>query len=291
MKEKLPVVLRRSYDMESISKMNKILTDLSLNTVCNEAACPNMGECYKKKTATFMIMGNICTRNCRYCAVFTGKPSPLDLAEPENVAAAVKEIGLKHIVITSVTRDDLEDGGALHFAKTISAVKRVMPDSTIEVLIPDLQGNMRDIEKIILAEPDVINHNLETVPSLYHSVRPSAQYFRSLILLKHIKDEAPNIISKTGIMVGLGETEKEVYKVMDHLVEINCDILTIGQYLRPSKKHIGVKEYITQKKFDAYREIGESKGIKFVASSSLVRSSYNAIEAVEKIRRGIDCII
>jgi lipoic acid synthetase len=285
MKEKIPIELKSRYDTESIAKMNKILNNRSLNTVCKEAICPNMGDCFKNKTATFMIMGNICTRNCRFCAVSKGKVLPLDSSEPENVALAAKELGLKHIVITSVTRDDLEDGGAAHFAKTIIAVKNILPESTVEVLIPDLQGKHKDLDKIIQAEPDVINHNLETVASLYPLVRPEAQYFRSLILLKYIKEADPEIMSKTGIMVGLGESDMEVYKVMDHLAEISCDILTIGQYLQPSKKHIRVKEYISEKKFEKYKSIGESKGIKFVASSPLVRSSYHAIEAVEKIRK------
>ncbi|KAF5077740.1 Lipoyl synthase [anaerobic digester metagenome] len=285
MKEKIPLELISRYNAESIVKMDKIFDNLSFSNIDQKATCLNLGEYYKKKTAAFKIMGNTCTRNCRFCAVFKGKVSPLDSAEPESVAIAAKELGLEHIVITSVTRDDLEDGGASHFAKTINAVKNILPESTVEAIIPDFQGKHKDLDKIILANPDVINHNLETVSSLFPSVKPEAQYFRSLILLKYIKEADPEIMSKTGIMLGLGERDIEVYKVMDHLAEIKCDILALSQYFQPSKKNIRVKEYISEKKFDIYKNIAKSKGIKFVASSTQFESSYYTIDPVEKTRK------
>lgn len=282
-----PEWLKKVYDKEAkeaIREMNIMLRDLSLNTVCKEASCPNMGECFKKNTATFMIMGPNCTRHCRFCDVTKGKIFPLDPKEPENVAKASKKLGLKHIVVTSVTRDDLEDGGASHFAETIRAIKEALPNSTVEVLIPDLKGIKESIDIVIDAKPDVINHNVETVPSLYSAVRPEADYNRSLDVLKYVKKKSPDIITKTGIMLGLGEEKEEVLKLMDDLVKIDCDIFTIGQYLRPSSKHIEVKEYVAPEKFDEYKKTGEEKGIKFVASSPLVRSSYNALEAIAKVR-------
>ncbi|WP_278335761.1 lipoyl synthase [Proteiniborus sp. DW1] len=269
---------------EAIREMNIMLKDLSLNTVCKEASCPNMGECFKKNTATFMIMGPNCTRHCKFCDVTKGEIFPLDPNEPENVALASKKLGLKHIVVTSVTRDDLEDGGAVHFAKTIRAIKRAIPDSTVEVLIPDLKGVKESLDIVIDAKPDVINHNVETVPSLYSTVRPGAIYSRSLNVLKYVKEKSPDILTKTGIMLGLGEEKEEVLKLMDDLVKIDCDIFTLGQYLRPSSKHIEVKEYVTPETFEEYKRIGEEKGIKYVASSPLVRSSYNALEAIKRIR-------
>lgn len=269
---------------EAIREMNIMLKDLSLNTVCKEASCPNMGECFKKNTATFMIMGPNCTRHCKFCDVTKGEIFPLDPNEPENVALASKKLGLKHIVVTSVTRDDLEDGGAAHFAKTIRAIKRAIPDSTVEVLIPDLKGVKESLDIVIDAKPDVINHNVETVPSLYSTVRPGAIYSRSLNVLKYVKEKSPDILTKTGIMLGLGEEKEEVLKLMDDLVKIDCDIFTLGQYLRPSSKHIEVKEYVTPETFEEYKRIGEEKGIKYVASSPLVRSSYNALEAIKRIR-------
>lgn len=270
---------------EAIREMNVMLNELSLNTVCKEANCPNMGECFKKNTATFMIMGPNCTRHCRFCNVSKGEIFPLDPKEPENVAKASKKLGLQHIVVTSVTRDDLDDGGASHFAETIRAIKRELPHATVEVLIPDLKGIEESIDIVIDAKPDVINHNVETVPSLYSIVRPGADYNRSLNVLKYVKEKSPDILTKTGIMVGLGEKIEEVSKLMDDLVNIDCDIFTIGQYLRPSSKHIEVKEYVTPEIFDEYKKIAQEKGIKYTASAPLVRSSYNALEAIEKIRR------
>ncbi|MGI5891695.1 MAG: lipoyl synthase [Bacillota bacterium] len=279
-----PEWLKNKYDSKSVEKINQLLGQLSIHTVCKEADCPNIGECYKKNTATFMIMGNICTRNCRFCSVQKGTASPLDLAEPDNIALAAQKLNLKHIVITSVTRDDLEDGGAMHFSKTICSLKKVLPESTIEVLIPDLGGEKQNLEIIMAAQPDVINHNIETVPSLYPEVRPEADYHRSLNILKYIKEKEPSMITKTGIMIGLGESKKEVIKVIEDLAQIGCDILTIGQYLCPSVNHIPVKRYLSPQMFAQYKKIAAQKGIRYVASDPLVRSSYNALEAIRVIK-------
>lgn len=227
-----------------------------------------------------MILGSMCTRNCRFCNVESGQARRVDPNEPKNLAEAVKELGLNHVVITSVTRDDLEDGGANHFADTIYEVRKLNPNTTIEVLIPDLKGVAINLDIIIDAEPDVINHNMETVKRLYPRVRPEALYYRSLFVLKYVKDNAPNILTKTGIMVGLGETSEEVYGLMDDCLGVQCDIITIGQYLRPSKEHIEVKEFVTPERFNEYKEVGLAKGFKYIASGPLVRSSYKAEEAL-----------
>ena len=269
-----------SYDSE-VGKVSKMMEDDSLHTVCKEANCPNRGECYKKRTVTFMIMGNQCSRNCKFCNVTSGKPTYLDPLEPLHVAQSAKKLNLKHVVITSVTRDDLEDGGAGHFAKTIKEVKKLNPQVTVEVLIPDLKGEDKNLDIIINAKPDVVNHNMETIERLYEHVRPEAIYERSLYVLKYVKEKAPEILTKTGIMVGLGENEEEVYKVMDDVLEVGCDIFTIGQYLQPSRKHVDVEAYISLEQFEEYRKIGVKKGFKFIASSPLVRSSYKASEALE----------
>nr|WP_240951388.1 lipoyl synthase [Caldanaerobacter subterraneus] len=255
--------------------MEAFLKNMALNTVCQSANCPNMGECFARRTATFMIMGNICTRNCRFCAVEKGHPQPLDEEEPGRVAEAARRLGLKHVVVTSVTRDDLPDGGASHFAKTIYELKK-LPGVTVEVLVPDFMGNEEAIRTVVEAKPDVINHNVETVPRLYSRVRPKADYIRSLNLLKKVKELDPLILTKSGIMVGLGETEEEVIEVMKDLRDIDCDMMTIGQYLRPSHKHIEVAEYVTPEQFKRYEEIGYKLGFKHVASGPLVRSSYHA---------------
>lgn len=269
-----------SYDSE-VGSIGKMMEDNSLHTVCKEANCPNRGECYKKRTVTFMIMGNKCSRNCKFCNVTNGIPTPLDPMEPLNVAQSAKELGLKHVVITSVTRDDLADGGASHFAKTIEEIKRLNPEVTVEVLIPDLKGEDKNLDIIINAKPDVINHNMETIERLYEKIRPEAIYDRSLYVLKYIKEKDPKILTKTGIMVGLGEKDEEVYKVMDDVLKVGCDIFTIGQYLQPSRKHVNVQEYVSLEKFEEYRKIGIQKGFRFIASSPLVRSSYKAAEALE----------
>lgn len=275
-----PEWFKVSYDSE-VGKVGKMMEDDSLHTVCKEANCPNRGECYKKRTVTFMIMGNQCSRNCKFCNVTSGKPTCLDPLEPLHVAQSSKKLNLKHVVITSVTRDDLEDGGASHFAKTIKEVKKLNPEVTVEVLIPDLKGEDKNLDIIINAKPDVINHNMETIERLYEHVRPEAAYERSLYVLKYVKEKAPEILTKTGIMVGLGEGEEEVYKVMDDVLKVGCDIFTIGQYLQPSKKHVGVEEYISLEQFEEYRKVGIEKGFKFIASSPLVRSSYKASDALE----------
>lgn len=284
MNQPKPSWLKVKYEPDSIEKMEKLLNQMTVNTVCQEAHCPNMSECFKSNTATFMILGNQCTRSCRFCAVSKGLTEVPDPEEPENVAQASKLLGLKHIVVTSVTRDDLLDGGAGHFVQTIKCLKKALPEATIEVLIPDFNGSESSLDLIIAAAPDVISHNIETVPSLYKKVRPEADYRRSLFVLEYIKRHAPQILSKTGIMVGLGETDAEVDETLDDLVAIGCEILTIGQYLRPSVQHIEVDSFVTPEKFMAYKLKGEAKGFKFVASSPLVRSSYKALEALEVIK-------
>ncbi|MDO9491597.1 lipoyl synthase [Acetobacterium sp.] len=279
--EKKPEWLKVSYNKEAVEEVTGLMAKLKLNTVCKEANCPNLGECYKKRTATFMILGSICTRHCRFCNVSSGVVETVDPKEPQHLAEAVKELDLKHVVITSVTRDDLEDGGAKHFADTINAVRVLNPGVSIEVLIPDLQGVEEHLDIVIAANPDVINHNVETVREFYPEVRPEADYDRSIAVLEYVKRKAPHIKTKTGIMVGLGETDEQVFKVMDDSLNVGCDIFTIGQYLQPSPKHIAVKAYVTPEKFAEYKKIGEAKGFHYIASSPLVRSSYRAEEALE----------
>ncbi|PKP56764.1 lipoyl synthase [Candidatus Atribacteria bacterium HGW-Atribacteria-1] len=274
---------RKLPDQKVLVRMDSLLKELNLHTVCDSALCPNRGECFKKGTATFMILGNICTRNCKFCAVEKGKPLPIDPEEPYHIAQAVKHLNLKHIVVTSVTRDDLPDGGAKHFARTIMEIKKLLPESTIEVLVPDFKGSWEALQIVIDVQPEVINHNIETVPRLYNLVRPKAVYKRSLELLRQIKIRDKNIISKSGIMVGLGEKKEEVIQVMKDLRKVDCDIFTIGQYLKPSPHHLKVSEYIHPDKFEEYQNKGMSLGFKYVASAPLVRSSYNAGEILNKI--------
>ncbi|MEA4805708.1 lipoyl synthase [Acetobacterium wieringae] len=280
--KKKPEWLKVSYNKAAVEEVNGLMAKLKLNTVCKEANCPNLGECYKKKTATFMILGRTCTRNCRFCNVTSGAVEPVDPKEPQHLAEAVKELDLNHVVITSVTRDDLKDGGAGHFADTIRAVRELNPGVSIEVLIPDLQGVQRDLDRIIAANPDVINHNVETVRELYSVVRPEADYDRSMAVLEYVKKQAPHIKTKTGIMVGLGETDEQVYQVMDDSLKVGCDIFTIGQYLQPSPQHLEVKAYVTPEKFAEYEKTGRTKGFYSIASSPLVRSSYRAEEALKE---------
>lgn len=282
--QKKPEWLKKKMDMKPVMEMEKMLRSLSLNTVCEGASCPNRGECFKNKTATFMILGSVCTRNCRFCDVSKGAPTHLDPNEPENVAIASEKLGLKHVVVTSVTRDDLPDGGAEHFAQTIRAIKQRLPESSVEVLIPDFEGSKDALMTVIDAKPEIINHNTETVPRLYPTVRPMAIYERSLELLKRVKELGSGIHSKSGIMVGLGETKEEILAVMDDLREVNCDLLTIGQYLQPSRKHLEIVEYITPEQFKDYEQIGLEKGFKYVASGPFVRSSYNAIEGMKRLQ-------
>ena len=256
----------------------KIVKENGLVTVCEEAGCPNIGECWSKKHATMMIMGDTCTRACAFCNVRTGKPNPLDVAEPENVAIAVEKLGLKHVVITSVDRDDLPDGGAEHFVQTIQAIRARSPDTTIEILTPDFQRKEGALEKVVAAKPDVFNHNMETVPSKYLSVRPGGRYFHSIRLLQKVKELDPTMFTKSGIMVGFGEERNEVLQLMDDLRSADVDFMTIGQYLQPTSKHHKIVRFVTPDEFDAYATIAKTKGFLLVSSSPLTRSSHHAGE-------------
>ena len=247
-----------------------------LHTVCEEAACPNIGDCWQKRHATMMIMGGVCTRACAFCNVATGLPSPLDLDEPRRVAGAVAKLALEHIVVTSVDRDDLDDGGARHFAETIRAIRSTSPNTTIEVLTPDFLRKDGALEIVLEARPDVFNHNLETVPGLYLKIRPGARYFHSLRLLQRAKELDGSIFTKSGIMVGLGEERDEVLQVMDDLRSAGVDFLTIGQYLQPTRKHAEIKRYLTPEEFDGLEKAGRAKGFSLVAASPLTRSSFHA---------------
>lgn len=262
---------------ERVGSVKDVLRDLGLNTVCEEASCPNIGECFHNGTATFLIMGPACTRACPYCDIdFEKKPKPLDPTEPDRLAEAVRRMRLNHVVITSVNRDDLPDGGAVQFDRCIQAIRAVSPGTTIEVLIPDLCGNWEALQQILAARPDVLNHNTETVPRLYRRVRPQGSYARSLELLQQTRAIAPAVYTKTGLMVGLGETDEEVRQVMRELRTVDCDILTLGQYLQPSQKHLGVAEFVRPEQFEAWRQYGEAIGFLQVVSSPLTRSSYHA---------------
>lgn len=260
----------------NVSVVRQVLQDLNLNTVCGGAHCPNQGECYAARTATFMILGEHCTRRCRFCAVPKGRPEPVDAGEPLRVARAVRRLGLKYAVITSVTRDDLPDGGAAHFAHTIRAIRRLVPQAAVEVLIPDLQGDHDALALVLDARPDVLNHNIETVPALYGAVRPGAAYQRSLGVLAHAKKTAPHIVTKSGLMVGLGEAPAQTAGVLADLAAAGCDMVTIGQYLAPSPDHRAVAAYITPAQFDWYRDVAYSLGFRHAACGPLVRSSYHA---------------
>jgi lipoic acid synthetase len=261
-----------------------VLRSRRLVTVCEEAACPNIGECWGKRHATFMIMGDTCTRACAFCNVRTGKPGALDAGEPVRVAAAVAALGLAHVVVTSVDRDDLADGGAAHFAATISAIREACPATSIEVLTPDFLRKEGAIEVVVDAKPDVFNHNIETVPSLYRRIRPGADYRASLNLLKRAKALDPRMFTKSGIMVGLGEEARQVHQVMDDLRAAAVDFLTIGQYLQPTRKHAAVHRFITPEEFDAYKRIADAKGFLLVASSPLTRSSHHAGEDFARLK-------
>ena len=269
---------------EGYKETRDLMRSLSLTTVCEEASCPNIGECWSKKHATMMIMGEVCTRACTFCNVTTGKPGALNPFEPTNVAQAVKTMGLSHVVITSVDRDDLDDGGAGHFAETIDAIREASPGTTIEVLTPDFLRK-RDSWKIVAdAKPDVFNHNLETVPGLYAEVRPGARYFESLRLLANVKERDPQSFTKSGIMVGLGERSQEVAQVMDDLRAADVDFLTIGQYLQPTPKHHAVAAFITPDEFRNYEAMAYGKGFLMVSATPLTRSSYHAGEDFERLR-------
>ena len=257
---------------------NKIIKDKKIVTVCEEAACPNIAECWQKKHATFMILGDICTRACAFCNIKTGKPGFIDLEEPKKIAEAVNELGLEHVVITSVDRDDLIDGGAYHFTNVIKSIRELNHNCTIEILTPDFKKKPEALSILSNDLPDVFNHNMETVPRLYLTIRPGSRYFVSLKLLADIKELNPNIFTKSGLMVGLGETKEEIYQVMDDLRAANVDFITIGQYLPPSPKHAKLEKFVTPKEFDEYKQMAISIGFLMVASSPLTRSSYHASE-------------
>ncbi len=277
MHQKKPDWLKIKIQGGQVSEEVKgILKRLSLNTVCKEANCPNQMECFSRHTATFMILGRVCTRNCTFCNVTKGEPQAVDAFEPMNVAIAVGELKLRHAVITSVTRDDLEDGGAAHFAEVVKAIRSESPATTIELLIPDFKGDMNALSVVAAANPDIINHNIETVRSLYPKIRPAAVYSRSLELLSQVKSFNGKIVTKSGMMLGLGETEAEVVGAMKDLRQVSCDILTLGQYLAPSKAHHPVIDYVHPDLFKKYREIGMEMGFVSIASAPLVRSSYHA---------------
>lgn len=262
---------------ERVGNVKETLRDLGLNTVCEEASCPNIGECFSHGTATFLIMGPSCTRACPYCDIdFEKKPKPLDPTEPDRLAEAVRRMGLNHVVVTSVNRDDLPDGGAAQFGRCINRIKAAMPQTTIEVLIPDLCGNWDALAEILSAQPHVLNHNTETVPRLYKRTRPQGEYSRTLELLQRTRAIAPWIYTKSGIMVGLGEEPTEVIAVMQDLRAVDCDIITIGQYLQPSQKHLNVQEFVRPEQFEQWRLAGEAMGFLQVVASPLTRSSYHA---------------
>ena len=270
------------------AETRRLMRELGLHTVCEEAACPNIGECWSAKHATVMILGDICTRACAFCNVATGKPRAVDAMEPLNLALSVAELGMKHLVITSVDRDDLDDGGAGQFVKCVERIRATSPETTIEVLTPDFRDKPGALEAVIAAGPDVFNHNLETVPRLYPSIRPGARYFESLKLLERAKTLDAGIFTKSGIMVGLGEGPVEVHQVMDDLRSADVDFLTIGQYLAPTRRHAPVERFVTPDEFEAFKRLGLAKGFLRVASSPLTRSSYHAgkdFEALQKARR------
>jgi len=284
-KKKQNWIRTKIVDTKNYFKTKEIINKKKLHTVCEEASCPNISECWSNKHATFMIMGDTCTRACSFCNVKTGKPTFLDSSEPNKIAIATKELNLKHVVITSVDRDDLEDGGADHFSKVIKETRKLNKNTTIEVLTPDFLRKGDSYKKIVDANPDVFNHNIETVPSLYRKVRPGSRYFASLDLLKSVKKINKKIFTKSGIMMGLGETKDEVLQVMDDLLSANVDFLTVGQYLQPTKKHYPLYRYVHPNEFQKLKELAISKGFLIVASSPLTRSSYHADEDFSKMKK------
>ena len=277
---------RPAPDQASLLRMRDLMREQRLNTVCVEAHCPNQGECFQRGTATFLILGDLCTRGCRFCAVKQGRPRPLDPDEPARVAETVRLLGLKHVVITSVTRDDLPDQGAGQFARTIGAVKQTSPGASVEVLVPDFQGSRQALEQVARAGPEVIAHNLETVPALYPQVRPGADYRRSLGLVARLRRLAPEAVSKSGMMLGLGESTAQVLAVLRDLRLAGCQVLTLGQYLAPSRRHVSVREFIPPAVFDELRQRALEMGFSYVAASPYVRSSYRAAEALQAVRSG-----
>ena len=288
LKKKPDWIRSKIVDSQIFFKTKEVVNKNNLHTVCQEANCPNITECWSKKHATFMIMGDTCTRGCAFCDVKTGKPSPLDKLEPLKVSKAVKELELNHVVITSVDRDDLDDGGANHFKEVVLEVKKNNPNTTIEVLTPDFLKKGNAYEKVVEANPDVFNHNIETVPSLYLKVRPGSRYFTSLELLKMVKNKNPHLFTKSGIMLGLGEDKDEVIQVMDDLRMAKVDFLTIGQYLQPSVKHFPLNRYVHPDEFNELKNIALSKGFLLVSSSPLTRSSYHADEDFKVLKEARD---
>ncbi len=280
MQRRLPEYLKRPIiDTDKTRTVRKILKTKCLNTVCENARCPNKNECYTKNTATFLIMGNNCTRNCRYCNISCARPEPLDLNEPSHVAEAVKDLGLKYSVITSVTRDDLPDGGAEHFANCIYEIRKISPEVKIEILTPDFKGNKNSLDTIIKAHPDVFNHNIEAVRDIFKTARPQGNYEWSLDVLKYVKDNS-DILTKSGLMIGLGETFEQIEETLLDLKNFGCDIVTIGQYIQPSKEHLEVSKYYTPEEYDILRALADKIGIKHHQIGPLVRSSYRAAELI-----------
>lgn len=281
MRERLPEYLKRPIiDTDKTRTVRKILKANCLNTVCENARCPNKNECYTKHTATFLIMGGVCTRNCKYCNISCQKPEPLDVDEPKHIAKAVKDLGLKYAVITSVTRDDLPDGGAEHFAKCIEEIRKISPDTKIEILTPDFKGNIESLNTIIQAHPDVFNHNIEAVRGIFKTVRPQGNYDVSLSVLKYIKENS-DIKTKSGLIIGLGENFEQIKETFEDLYNVGCDILTVGQYIQPSKEHYPVWKYYKPEEYEELKKLATSVGIKHSQIGPLVRSSYNAASLME----------
>ncbi|MDI1287619.1 MAG: lipoyl synthase [Reyranella sp.] len=274
----------RAPNSPEYAETKRLMREYGLSTVCEEAACPNIGECWKQKHATFMIMGETCTRACAFCNVATGKPGALNPHEPGNIAEAVGKLGLGHVVVTSVDRDDLDDGGAAHFAQVISALHAAAPTTTVEILTPDFMRKAGAVETVVAARPDVFNHNLETVPRLYPTIRPGARYFTSLRLLARVKEIDPSMFTKSGLMVGLGETREEILQVMDDLRAADVDFLTVGQYLQPTPKHAAIDRFWTPAEFEELATLARAKGFLMVAASPLTRSSYHAGDDFARLR-------
>ena len=272
---------------ETMTSMEELLTNLNLHTICESAQCPNAGSCFKRKTATFLILGNVCTRNCRFCAVDKGKPLPVDAEEPEHLLEAVEKLGLLYVVITSVTRDDLDDGGADQFVKSINIIHERRPGTRVEVLVPDFLGSPEAIRAVIAARPEVLNHNIETVPRLYPEVRSMADYRRSLELIAMAKALDTTVITKSGLMLGLGETKEEVIRVMRDLKESGCDLITLGQYLSPSSRHYHIARYVTPEEFAEFEDIARDIGFAEAASAPLVRSSYRAGDLYDRAKKNL----
>jgi lipoic acid synthetase len=284
MRARLPSWFKQRANSEAMMAMEGLLNSLSLHTICESAHCPNAGDCFSRKTATFLILGSICTRNCRFCAVEKGYPLPVDKEEPEHLLEAVEALGLRYVVITSVTRDDLLDGGAAHFARTVSLLREKRPGIMVEVLVPDFLGSIEALRAVVAASPSVLNHNVETVPRLYPGVRSRADYRRSVRLLGMVKELDPGMVTKSGLMLGLGETKDEVVGVMKGLREAGCDLLTLGQYLPPSPQHYPLARYVSPEEFVEFKTTGRSLGFAEVASAPLVRSSFRAAELYAKAK-------